>query len=243
MAYNVELNGDYTNYFLNGVQYDNFEDAITVTKNIAMSLGFFLIKGSMKPRELRNKRVLGMCYMYCDRCSRERKSYKPDPSKESRGNTSSKESNCMFKVKIKELLVDPDALSGSSFWEIQEVREQETGLRRGYHNHEKMLYPEGHSQMKKFSQEDKESLKQMRDAGVRPSQQKQTINMQKGDKGHHTKRQMYNLGSKSRKDELGEMNAVQYALQAAEREGYYIEVKKEDNDVLTHPFFAHPTSI
>ncbi|CAL1355564.1 unnamed protein product [Linum trigynum] len=54
---------------------------------------------------------------------------------------------------------------------------------------------------------------------------------------------MYNLGSKSRKDEMGEMNAVQYALQAAERENYHTEVMKDDNDVLTHLFFAHPTSI
>ncbi|CAI0457315.1 unnamed protein product, partial [Linum tenue] len=153
MADNVELIGDYTDHFLNGVRYANFEDAVTETKNIAMSLGFFLTKGSMKPRDLGNERSLGICYMYCDRCSRERKSYKPDPSKESRGNTSSKGAGCMFKIKIKEILVNPDARDGPTFWEIQGVAEQGTGLRRGYHSHEKMLYPEGHSQMNKLSQE------------------------------------------------------------------------------------------
>ncbi|CAL1384718.1 unnamed protein product [Linum trigynum] len=81
----------------------------------------------------------------------------------------------------------------------------------------------------------------MRKAGVRPNQQKTTLNTEGG--VHHDIKQMYNINSKTRLDEMGEMDVIQFALYGAEQRGYHICLQKDSNNVLTNLFFAHPTSI
>ncbi|CAL1396826.1 unnamed protein product [Linum trigynum] len=227
---------DYTQEFENGIHYASVELAELAARTIAQQCGFFIVRGAWKPNTAGLHPVTALC-MYCDRSSRIVKSYKPDPMKETRGNISSKGTGCQFQICLKEVWQK----DGPNTWVIVGVTSRETGANRGFHNHEKVLYPEHHRHNKQFSEAEKERLRLMRKAGVRPNQQKTTLNTEGG--VHHDIKQMYNINSKTRLDEMGEMDAIQFALHGAEHRGYHICLQKDSNNVLTNLFFAHPTSI
>ncbi|CAI0549219.1 unnamed protein product [Linum tenue] len=204
--------------------YDTKDKAREAAKEIAKSLGFFLIVSTTKrnPGET-NPRI----YMDCNHGCRSI-TYIPDPDKPRRNNTKAGKLGCRFRVVVQAILVD-----GSLKWRIDGVR--------GFHNHKFELYFEGSSQRNTLTKEKKEDIKKMEATMTQPKQMKKSLNDTYD--AHHNMKQIYNEIGKIRLQRLGGMKPMQWTLGEAQKLGYFIECEFDIDHHVTNLFLCHPESL
>ncbi|KAL2929185.1 hypothetical protein RDABS01_034596, partial [Bienertia sinuspersici] len=173
---------DYSPHFLHSDDFPSFDAAVTWATETAIRHGFLLVIASYAPqRDGRSDR-----YLRCD--CRVPKSPR-DFSGAVRLNTKRKGVGCKFVIKVVE------RKDRSGFFIAVKAGEH------GKHNHELVVYPEGHRQISGLSLELKQLVREMSDAQTKPAQI-----------DNPTVRHVYNYRDKIRQERLDGRHPTQQVL-------------------------------
>ncbi|XP_021770428.1 PKS-NRPS hybrid synthetase CHGG_01239-like [Chenopodium quinoa] len=222
----VEGGGDVVNYsanFVTDTVFRTFDDAVKWADDVAINLGFILVKSSF------NKTRDGRPYRYL-RCDRGRRSKPRDLENAIRKDTKTKANSCPFYIKIYyEFITDS--------WIIRE-KNDETGT----HNHPMIAYPEGHRKISGLSLDAKQVVRDMTKSKVAPRNIMATIAEQFPD-DHPNIKHIYNCRNDLRSEMSDGRGVVQQFLHLARQSQYLYWVMSDDEGVLQHAFMAHPVTV
>ncbi|XP_074270979.1 protein FAR1-RELATED SEQUENCE 5-like [Silene latifolia] len=114
----------------------------------------------------------------------------------------------------------------------------------GVHNHKFGKFLEGHRRRAKFTEEQKELIKQYRQSRVKPGMVRHAFTLRYPDQPPPILKQIYNENARlSAKDRDGR-NSVQYMLHLANQVNYLSEcIKHPKTKKLTHAWFTHPEAV
>ncbi|KAL2894242.1 Protein FAR1-RELATED SEQUENCE 5 [Bienertia sinuspersici] len=213
----------YSLHFLHSDDFPSFDAAVTWAKETAIRHGFLLVIASYAPqRDGRHD-----CYLRCDR--RVPKSPR-DFSGAVRLNTKRKGAGRKFVIKVAE-------------------RKDRSGLfiavnagEHGKHNHELVVYSEGHRQISGLSSESKQLVREMSDAQTKPSQIVVAL-QQNFPADNPTVRHVYNYRDKIRRERLDGRNPAQQVLHEVVQRGYVYWTATDMDSCICQLFCAHPTSL
>ncbi|KAL2934017.1 Protein FAR1-RELATED SEQUENCE 5, partial [Bienertia sinuspersici] len=112
----------------------------------------------------------------------------------------------------------------------------------GKHNHELVVYLEGHRQISGLSPESKQLVLEMSDAQTKPSQIVVAL-QQKFPADNPTVRHVYNYRDKIRREWLDGRNPAQQVLHEVVQRGYVYWTATDMDGCICQLFYAHPTSL
>ncbi|KAL2902295.1 Protein FAR1-RELATED SEQUENCE 5 [Bienertia sinuspersici] len=169
------------------------------------------------------------CYLRCDR--RVPKSPR-DFSGAVRLNTKRKGVGCKFVIKVS------GGKEGSEWGFFIAVKAGE----HGKHNHELVVYSEGHRQISGLSPELKQLVREMSDAQTKPAQIVVAL-QQKFPADNPTVRHVYNYRDKIQRERLDGHNPTQQVLHEVVQREYVYWTATDMDGCVCQLFCAHPTSL
>ncbi|KAL2897234.1 Protein FAR1-RELATED SEQUENCE 5 [Bienertia sinuspersici] len=214
---------DYSPHFLHSDDFPSFDAAMTWAKETAIRHGFLLVIASYAPQRDGRRD----CYLRCDR--RVPKSPR-DFSGAVHLNTKRKGVGCKFVIKVAK------RKDRSGFFIAVKAGEH------GKHNHELVVYSEGHRQISGLSPESKQLVREMSDAQTKPAQIVVAL-QQKFPADNPTVRHVYNYRDKIRRERLDGRNPAQQVLHEVVQRGYVYWTATDMDGCICQLFCAHPTSL
>ncbi|XP_077220614.1 uncharacterized protein LOC143854501 [Tasmannia lanceolata] len=196
-------------------RFQSREELLEHVRGFAKTQGYII---TIKRSEKEKKVTLG-----CDRGGSYRKIPKV-PDNLQRKKASSRVTNCPFKMEGRRMI------NGS--W-ILKIRNRE-------HNHEALKDISEHPFNRRFSEEEVLQIKEMIAAGLQPRQMLSTLSQSNP---KVSSRDVYNIKSKIRLENLSGRTPIQALLDELSNGGFQCNLKYDGEGRLTHLFFAHPISI
>ncbi|XP_065850211.1 protein FAR1-RELATED SEQUENCE 5-like [Euphorbia lathyris] len=214
---------DYSPYFITSTVFQTNVEAIQWAKNIAIKNGFEIVISSHKHG---GKQTLL-------RCSRgERYRGLPIPLEDGLSRkTKTKACGCPFRLKVRQL-------QDFSGWQIvANAGEQST------HNHEMIVYAEGHRQISGLSPAAKLIVRDMSSYQAKPCAIMTALRT-KHPEDNPTIKHVYNYRDRLRKDGFEGRDMIsQFFHLAVTNKYYHASLADSETNVLTHVFMAHPASV
>ncbi|XP_074264021.1 protein FAR-RED IMPAIRED RESPONSE 1-like [Silene latifolia] len=212
---------DYSDMFVFEHPFKTFEEAFGRCDEVAYGLGFHLVKAKYHMEKSPPYKIV-KCERYGPYNSKAK-----DPEKPQR-KSKTKKFMCPFVVRVIKrgegvCIVVPKC---------------------GVHNHKFGKFLEGHRCRAKFTEEQKELIKQYRQSHVKPGMVRHAFTLRYPDQPPPILKQMYNENARlSAKDRDGR-NSVQYMLHLANEANYLSEsIKNPLTKKLTHVWFTHPEAV
>ncbi|XP_050210045.1 PKS-NRPS hybrid synthetase cheA-like [Mercurialis annua] len=211
---------DYSGQFNPGIKFKSDVEAIQWAKRVAIHIGFELVISSHKNGGTRK-------LLKCSRGERYRGLINSKLFK--RKNTKTKACKCPFAIMVQ--------LKGVE-WKVV-AKSGSTSM----HNHDLIVYPEGHRQMSGLSPASKQIVRDMSTAQAKPCAIWASL-QEKNPSNNPTRRQIYNYRDNLRRSGFEGRDVVgQFYHMAVEGRYVHWTLADSETSALTHIFLAHPNSV